>query len=381
MAAFDEVQGKLGFGLMRLPKVEDASGERIDLGQVERMVDAFLDAGLTYFDTAYVYHDGQSERVAREALVERHPREAFTLATKLPAWKLEKPEDMQRIFDEQLERTGAGFFDYYLLHNVADEHIGIYERMGAWEWAQRLRDEGLIRHLGFSFHDTADVLDRLLTEHPEVEFVQLQINYLDWGHDVVQSGACYEVAERHGVPVVVMEPVKGGTLAKLPEDVAAPLTALDASASQASWALRFAASLPQVKMVLSGMSTEAQMADNLATLAPSAFKPLTQEERDALHEVVSRYTSVETVGCTACRYCTPGCPQGIDIPAIISCVNNRRRYRDSRSEMAYQRALTAGSARASACVACGQCESACPQHLPIIEVLKEAAEAFDTKEE
>ena len=381
MAAFDEVQGKLGFGLMRLPKVEDASGERIDLGQVERMVDAFLDAGLTYFDTAYVYHDGQSERVAREALVERHPREAFTLATKLPAWKLEKPEDMQRIFDEQLERTGAGFFDYYLLHNVADEHIGIYERMGAWEWAQRLRDEGLIRHLGFSFHDTADVLDRLLTEHPEVEFVQLQINYLDWGHDVVQSGACYEVAERHGVPVVVMEPVKGGTLAKLPEDVAAPLTALDASASQASWALRFAASLSQVKMVLSGMSTEAQMADNLATLAPSAFKPLTQEERDALHEVVSRYTSVETVGCTACRYCTPGCPQGIDIPAIISCVNNRRRYRDSRSEMAYQRALTAGSARASACVACGQCESACPQHLPIIEVLKEAAEAFDTKVE
>lgn len=381
MAAFDEVQGKLGFGLMRLPKVEDASGERIDLGQVERMVDAFLDAGLTYFDTAYVYHDGQSERVAREALVERHPREAFTLATKLPAWKLEKPEDMQRIFDEQLERTGAGFFDYYLLHNVADEHIDVYERMGAWEWAQRLRDEGLIRHLGFSFHDTADVLDRLLTEHPEVEFVQLQINYLDWGHDVVQSGACYEVAERHGVPVVVMEPVKGGTLAKLPEDVAAPLTALDASASQASWALRFAASLSQVKMVLSGMSTEAQMADNLATLAPSAFKPLTQEERDALHEVVRRYTSVETVGCTACRYCTPGCPQGIDIPAIISCVNNRRRYRDSRSEMAYQRALTAGSARASACVACGQCESACPQHLPIIEVLKEAAEAFDTKEE
>lgn len=381
MAAFDEVQGKLGFGLMRLPKVEDASGERIDLGQVERMVDAFLDAGLTYFDTAYVYHDGQSERVAREALVERHPREAFTLATKLPAWKLEKPEDMQRIFDEQLERTGAGFFDYYLLHNVADEHIGVYERMGAWEWAQRLRDEGLIRHLGFSFHDTADVLDRLLTEHPEVEFVQLQINYLDWDHDVVQSGACYEVAERHGVPVVVMEPVKGGTLAKLPEDVAAPLTALDASASQASWALRFAASLSQVKMVLSGMSTEAQMADNLATLAPSAFKPLTQEERDALHEVVSRYTSVETVGCTACRYCTPGCPQGIDIPAIISCVNNRRRYRDGRSEMAYQRALTAGSARASACIACGQCESACPQHLPIIEVLKEAAEAFDTKEE
>lgn len=381
MAAFDEVQGKLGFGLMRLPKVEDASGERIDLGQVERMVDAFLDAGLTYFDTAYVYHDGQSERVARKALVERHPREAFTLATKLPAWKLEKPEDMQRIFDEQLERTGAGFFDYYLLHNVADEHIDIYERMGAWEWAQRLRDEGLIHHLGFSFHDTADVLDRLLTEHPEVEFVQLQINYLDWGHDVVQSGACYEVAERHGVPVVVMEPVKGGTLAKLPEDVAAPLTALDASASQASWALRFAASLPQVKMVLSGMSTEAQMADNLATLAPSAFKPLTQEERDALHEVVSRYTSVETVGCTACRYCTPGCPQGIDIPAIISCVNNRRRYRDSRSEMAYQRALTAGSARASACVACGQCESACPQHLPIIEVLKEAAEAFDAKQE
>lgn len=381
MAAFDEVQGKLGFGLMRLPKVEDASGERIDLGQVERMVDAFLDAGLTYFDTAYVYHDGQSECVARKALVERHPREAFTLATKLPAWKLEKPEDMQRIFDEQLERTGAGFFDYYLLHNVADEHIGVYERMGAWEWAQRLRDKGLIRHLGFSFHDTADVLDRLLTEHPEVEFVQLQINYLDWDHDVVQSGACYEVAERHGVPVVVMEPVKGGTLAKLPEDVAAPLTALDASASQASWALRFAASLSQVKMVLSGMSTEAQMADNLATLAPSAFKPLTQEERDALHEVVSRYTSVETVGCTACRYCTPGCPQGIDIPAIISCVNNRRRYRDGRSEMAYQRALTAGSARASACVACGQCESACPQHLPIIEVLKEAAEAFDTKEE
>ncbi len=380
MAAFDEVAGKLGFGLMRLPKLGDGEDAPVDVEQVKQMVDAFLARGFTYFDTAYVYHGGASESVAKEALVDRHPREAFTLATKLPAWKIEKADDVQRIFDEQLARTGAGYFDYYLLHNVADDHIAMYERYDCWSWAQRMRDQGLIRHFGFSFHDTADVLDRLLTEHPEVEFVQLQLNYLDWEHEVVQSRACYECACRHGVPVVVMEPVKGGALAKLPDAAADLLRAADPDASQASWALRFAASLPNVKVVLSGMSDEAQMADNRETLAPDSFRPLTDEDRALLERVVEVYTAVETVGCTACRYCTAGCPQGIDIPQVISCVNILRRYRDHRAKMGYDRLVQAGSARASECIACGQCEGACPQHLPIIEVLREAAEAFDAEE-
>lgn len=377
VAAFDEVVGKLGFGLMRLPRVGEGEAAPVDVERVKTMVDAFLAAGFTYFDTAYVYHDGASECVAKEALVDRYPRESFTLATKMPGWLLKEPGDVERIFAEQLERTGAGYFDYYLMHNVAGNQIKMYEDFGCWEWARRMKDEGLIRHLGFSCHDTADVLDRLLTDHPEVEFVQLQLNYLDWEHDAVQARACYETAERHGVPVVVMEPVKGGTLARLPEDAAALLAEADPQASQASWALRFAASLPNVKVVLSGMSDESQMAENAGLLAPDSFKPLTDDDRALLRRVVEIITSVEVVGCTACRYCTPGCPQGIDIPAIIAALNTQRRYKDSRADIMYEHALADGSARASECIACGQCEGACPQHLPIIEVLQEAAGLFD----
>lgn len=377
MAAFDEVEGKLGFGLMRLPLAGEGEGAPVDVERVKGMVDAFMARGFTYFDTAYVYHDGASERIAKEALVDRYPRDSFTLATKMPGWLLKEPGDVERIFAEQLERTGAGYFDYYLMHNVAGDQIKMYEDFGCWEWARRMKDEGLIRHLGFSCHDTADVLDGLLTEHPEAEFVQLQLNYLDWEHEAVQARACYETAERHGVPVVVMEPVKGGTLAKLPDDAAALLAEADPAATQASWALRFAASLPNVKVVLSGMSDEAQMAENLDLLDPAGFKPLDDTDRALLARVAGVFTSVETVGCTACRYCTPGCPQGIDIPAIIAALNTQRRYQDGRSDIMYTHALGAGSARASACIACGQCEAACPQHLPIIEVLREAAGLFD----
>ena len=363
---------KLGFGLMRLPLAADGT---IDLGRVCAMVDAFLAGGFTYFDTAYGYHEGKSEPTIRKALVERHPRDSFTLATKLPAWFLKGPESVQQIFDEQLERTGAGYFDYYLLHAVDSDNVQTYDRYDCWNWALRMRAEGRIRHFGFSFHDTAAVLDELLTKHPEVDFVQLQLNYLDWDNELVQSAACYETATRHGVPVVVMEPVKGGTLASMPEDAAKILRDYVPDASLPSWAIRFCASLENVKMVLSGMSTEDQMADNVRTM--SDFRPLTEEERDLLRQAADKLRDLAMVPCTACRYCEEGCPQGIHIPDLIRCLNHRKVYGKSGDLKERYQALVKEGAPASACVGCGQCEGVCPQHLPVPEILRETAEAFE----
>lgn len=363
---------KLGFGLMRLPVLD---GEAIDIDQVCTMVDAFLEKGFTYFDTAYVYHGGDSERAVKKVLVERHPRERFTLATKLPGWALQVKGDVQKVFDEQLERTGAGFFDYYLLHAVAADKLPIYEKYDCWNWAQEMKKQGLIRHFGFSFHDSADVLDKILSDHPEVEFVQLQINYLDWEDAVVQSRACYEVACKHNVPVVVMEPVKGGTLAQLPERAAAVLKEADPDVSLASWALRFCGSLDNVMMVLSGMSNTAQMEDNLNTMAQMA--PLTDTEKDVIAKTVEAFRSVPTVPCTGCAYCVDGCPMSIRIPDLIKALNNAKLYgpNDRARDMFHKH--TNGNGLPSACVACGQCESVCPQHLEIIEIMKQVADCFE----
>ena len=365
---------KLGFGLMRLPVLEDKS---IDQAKVCEMVDAFLAGGFTYFDTAYPYHSGTSESATKKFLVERHPRDSYTLATKLPGWLLSEEVTPQQLFDEQMERTGAGYFDYYLLHSVNHGNIAQYDGHDCWNWGLRLKEEGKIRYFGFSFHDTAAMLDELLSKHT-VDFVQLQLNYLDWDNEAVQSGACYEVAKKHGVPVVVMEPVKGGTLASMPEEAAAILKSYAPDASLSSWAIRFAASLDNVMAVLSGMSTQEQIDDNVRTL--SNLVPLSEEEQELLQKAAEKLRELAMIPCTGCRYCVDDCPMNIQIPDIISCLNHHKVYGRSGSMKKKYFGFAEAGSPASACIGCGQCEGVCPQHLKVPEIMQEAAEVYETKQ-
>ena len=364
---------RLGFGLMRLPTKD---GE-IDLQHVCRMVDQYMEAGLNYFDTAYVYHGGFSERAVKDALCARYPREAFMLATKLPAWVLRSEEDRDRVFQEQLDRTGAGYFDFYLLHSIEDgNNFDTYDRLNCFEWGVEKKKQGLIRHFGFSFHGTPELLERVLDAHPEVEFVQIQLNYLDWSNQVIQSGRLYEILHSRGIPMVIMEPVKGGSLANFTNKEAEKILK-DArpESSPASWALRFVASLDGVMTVLSGMSNEEQMKDNIRTI--TKLEPVTEKEKELLREVVRQLTAVETVQCTSCRYCTDGCPMEISIPDIFRALNTIRLYPNDFRAKNFYSAVTNGRGKASACVECGQCEDVCPQHLPIRTLLKEAAAKFE----
>ena len=366
---------KLGFGLMRLPLKED--GVTIDTERTAAMADEFLKKGFTYFDTAYGYHGGESERALKKAVIERHPRESFTVATKLPAWMIKEKADVDKIFNDQLEKTGAGYFDYYLLHAVSKDKLDVYDGFDCWNYCLEKKKEGKIKHFGFSFHDTAAVLDEILTNHPEAEFVQLQLNYLDWDNDAVQAKLCYEVAEKHNMPVIVMEPVKGGTLARLPESVDAIFKA-KSDASAASWAIRFAASQKNVFMVLSGMSDEAQMNDNIATMED--FQPLSECEIETVNKAVEEYKSFNTVPCTACRYCTDGCPVSIRIPDVISALNQAKVYGlGAKARGMYEKAVD-GAGNPADCISCGQCSAVCPQHLGIPSIMKEAAEKFAKNE-
>lgn len=366
---------KLGFGLMRLPLKED--GVTIDTERTAAMADEFLKKGFTYFDTAYGYHGGESERALKKAVIERHPRENFTVATKLPAWMIKEKADVDKIFNDQLEKTGAGYFDYYLLHAVSKDKLDVYDGFDCWNYCLEKKKEGKIKHFGFSFHDTAAVLDEILTNHPEAEFVQLQLNYLDWDNDAVQAKLCYEVAEKHNMPVIVMEPVKGGTLARLPESVDAIFKA-KSDASAASWAIRFAASQKNVFMVLSGMSDEAQMNDNIATMED--FQPLSECEVETVNKAVEEYKSFNTVPCTACRYCTDGCPVSIRIPDVISALNQAKVYGlGAKARGMYEKAVD-GAGNPADCISCGQCSAVCPQHLDIPSIMKEASEKFAKKE-
>lgn len=361
---------KLGFGMMRLPM---AAENQLDIPQIEQMVDLFLENGFTYFDTAYGYLNEQSEPTVGRALVGRHPRDRFLLATKLPIWHLKAPGDPERIFNIQLERTQAGYFDYYLLHSISGDRRETLDTFGAWDFLKRIKAEGLARHIGFSFHDKADVLDAFLTDHPEVEFVQLQINYADWEDENVQSRQCYEVARRHGKSVVIMEPVKGGALAGLTDEARAVLEAARPGKSPASWAMRYAASLEGVVTVLSGMSTLAQMEDNIATLRH--FEPLTAKDREAIEKVREILLKTPTTPCTDCKYCTENCPKDIPIPNIIRVDNRRRVYNVvDKGSYAFN---TRGHGRASDCIACGVCESRCPQHIQIIQLLKDCAAVYE----
>lgn len=360
---------KLGFGLMRLPR----RGVSIDIAQTSRMADLFLGAGCTYFDTAFVYPG--SEAAAKKALVSRHPRDSYTLATKLfvPAAPTEKAAKKE--FETSLQRTGAGYIDYYLLHTLTKSNYRKYEKFHLWEFVQEEKAKGNIRHYGFSFHDGPELLDRILTEHQDAEFVQLQINYADWEDPVVQSRANYEVARKHGKPIVVMEPVKGGALANPPAKVQEILRAADPKASFASWAIRFAASLDGVLSVLSGMSNVAQVEDNLSYMRD--FRPLSDTEREAIRAAQAAFHRVNSIPCTACRYCTEGCPKRIPIPEIFAARNKQLIWGQlERGKQDYAE-LAAKGAKASDCIACGQCGSACPQHIQIIEQLKDCAAAME----
>lgn len=363
---------KLGFGLMRLPML----GEEVDIEQTKQMVDKFLEAGFTYFDTAYGYIGGKSEEAIKTALVDRYPRESFQLATKLPAWAgPQTAEEAKEMLQTSLRRTGAGYFDFYLLHNCGGERTAAFDRFGIWDYALEMKEKGLLKHVGFSFHDKADVLEEILTKHPEMEFVQLQINYADWEDDSVQSRKCYEVARKHGKPVIIMEPVKGGLLANPPESVAEILKAAAPEKNLPSWALRFAASLEGIITVLSGMSTLGQMEENIATMKD--FSPLTPQEQETLTKAREALQAIPSIPCTSCQYCMKGCPQGIPIPGVFNARNLQLVYQnDERAKGSYG-FMTRGKAKASDCIQCGQCESVCPQHIPIIQELQKAAAALE----
>jgi len=364
---------KLGFGLMRLPQKDG----KIDHDALCKMVDAYLKAGLNYFDTAYVYHGGLSEVAAREALVKRYPRDSFMIATKLPAWELKEKADRDKIFDIQLERAGVDYYDFYLLHSIEEGNIDTYERLDCFNWGLEKKAQGKIKHFGFSFHGSPELLEKVLDKHPEVEFVQIQLNYVDWENPVVRSGRLYEILKERNIPMIIMEPVKGGTLASLRPELEARYKAIRPNASIASWALRYVASLDGVMTILSGMSDEAQMNDNIGTF--SNFEPLSDKEKKTVEEVRKIMLDIPQIGCTACRYCCDGCPQGISIPDVFRAVNTMTLYNEEFRPKAFYRGLVnAGAGKASDCIECGQCESVCPQHLPIISLMKEAAGKLDS---
>lgn len=366
---------KLGFGLMRLPITEEGNPKSIDLALVNNMVDYFLEQGFVYFDTAYGYHQGTSEEAARKALVERHPRDSFVLASKMPTWLIKNSSDYQTIFDTQLQRCGVEYFDYYLLHNLGKANYTNSVKHGGFAYMQKLKREGKARNIGFSFHDTAELLDTILTEHPEMEFVQLQINYADWDNGGIQSRKCYEVAVKHGKPVIVMEPVKGGSLAALPPAAMELMQQTHPTQSAAAWALRFAASLENVFMVLSGMSNWQQITENTQTMSSSA--PLSSAEQEIIAKVRDILNQGDTIPCTTCRYCVDECPQHIAIPEYFSLFNNQSLFGLVLAHNSYYENLAETHGKAASCIACKRCEAHCPQHIAISDALKRVSAIFD----
>lgn len=355
---------KLGFGLMRLPKTDPEIPESIDLEQFKEMTDTFLRRGFTYFDTAYVYHNRESERAVKTALTDRIPRERYRLATKLPSMLLNTVDDMERIFHEQLEKCGVEYFDYYLIHCLNARLYETAQRLGAFEFVMQKKAEGKVKKFGFSFHDSAAVLDRILNDHPEVEFVQLQINYLDWDSPTVQSRLCYEVARKHQKDIIVMEPIKGGVLAAVPEQAKALMACADPNRTPAQWALQFAANLDGVIMVLSGMSDRNQLGENTAFFKD--LPPLTEDEKTMLFRCADIINKSVAVSCTGCEYCTADCPKQIPIPQWFNAYNKG----ESGTALAEKYTTPAD------CIACGKCEKLCPQKLPIRRLLSAAKQAM-----
>lgn len=362
---------KLGFGLMRLPQKDGA----FDMEQIKQMVDLFMEAGFTYFDTAWAY--AGSEDAIRQALVERYPRESYQLATKNAAWiNCKTKEEACAQFDISLKQTRAGYFDFYLLHNLGEGRTHYFDDFDMWNWVQEKKEAGFIRHVGFSFHSTPEELDEILNAHPEMEFVQLQINYADWENPAVQSRRCYEVARNHGKPVIIMEPVKGGMLATPPETVEKVLKDAEPEATSASWAVRFAADLEGIITVLSGMSSIEQMKDNLSYM--KSFTGLTKQQKETLKKAQKKLAKIPLIPCTTCNYCAKVCPMNIGISGSFTAMNYLTLYGDLDAAKHQEGWLVGGHGmkRADKCIKCGKCEEACPQHIKIREHLTEVSEAI-----
>ena len=369
---FPEVKKMLGFGCMRLPMDVD----KIDIEQFKKMVDVFMANGFNYFDTAHIYHDGESEKAIREAVSSRYPRESFILTDKLTTNCFNKQEDIRPLFKQQLKDSGVDYFDFYLMHS---QDAAIYEkfrRCNAYETALEMQKEGKFRHFGISFHDKAEILEQILKDYPQIEAVQIQFNYLDYGDPAVDSKRVYEVCEKYGKAVIVMEPVKGGNLVNLPEKAQGILDSLNSGMSNASYAIRFAASFPNMFMVLSGMSDLAQINDNMSYMKD--FKPLDEKEMQAVNDVRKAFSEINLIPCTACHYCTSGCPMNISIPELFSCYNHKVNFHDWNQGYYYAQ-ITRDGGKPSECIECGQCEGICPQHLEIIRLLKDVSGEFEKK--
>lgn len=366
---FEKVKKNFGFGCMRLPMAHG----KVDYEEFGKMIEEFFAAGFNYFDTAHGYLDGKSEIALRDCLTSRYPRESYVLTNKLTENFFHSEEDIRPFVEKQLALCGVEYFDFYLMHAQNRRNFKKFKRCRAYEEAFALKEEGKVRHVGLSFHDKAEILDRILTEYPQIEAVQIQFNYADYASHSVQSAKCYEVCRKHQKPIIIMEPVKGGTLVNLPKKADAVLRELNGG-SNASYALRFAAGFEGVFMTLSGMSNLAQARDNVATMKD--FKPLDERERAAVMRVQAELARHDFIPCTACRYCTAGCPKRISIPDLFACMNQKKLYKDWNSEVYYD-TYTKDLGKASDCISCGKCESACPQHLEIRKLLQQVAKEFE----
>lgn len=367
----EKIKKNFGFGCMRLPMKD---GE-VDTEETSRMVDTFLENGFNYFDTAHGYLDGKSELALKDCLTGRYPRDRYLLTNKLTNSFFQKQEDIRPFLESQLEACGVAYFDFYLMHAQNAEVFKYFKECRAYETAFEMKAEGKIRHVGLSFHDRPEVLEQILTEYPQIEIVQIQFNYVDYDNPTVQSRACYEVCRKFGKPVIVMEPVKGGNLVNLPERAAEILRELHGG-SLASYAIRFAAGFPGIRMVLSGMSSLAQMQDNISYM--KNFVPLNKRELAAIEDVQEVFNGLHLIPCTACRYCTDGCPQHIAVPDLFATMNSKKLYKDWNADY-YYGMHTGPGRRASDCLKCGKCEKACPQNLPIRQLLEDVAKEFEKK--